>query len=172
MNDTENDEHKLSTQLVQTLEDLIPLGHVIVPMKAQNKKTALHLVAERIANTLGNTIDARQLFEALLQRERLGSTGFGNGIAIPHAKLAGLQSVQGFCIRFEKPIAFEAIDDQPVDVLFVLVAPENSGSDHLKALARIARFVRSAAHVQLLRAAKDQAAAFAVLSQSDASIAA
>ncbi len=154
------------------LHDLIPLSHVCVPLKAHNKKTALSMIAERAAAALGGKVDARALFEALLQRERLGSTGMGGGVAIPHARVAGITQAYGFFIRLEKPITFEAMDDQPVDIIFLLLAPEDAGSDHLKALARVARFVRSTAHVALLRAAKDQSAAFAVLSQPEAAIAA
>ncbi len=95
------------------------------------------------------------IFEALLQRERLGSTGIGDGIAIPHGKLPKLDRLFGLVARLERPIDFEALDGQPVDLLFLLLAPEGAGADHLKALARVARVLREPGTVDRLRAARD-----------------
>ena len=89
-------------------------------------------------------IPEREIFDTILQRERLGSTGVGNGIAIPHGKLAGVKQITGVFARLETPVDFEALDDQPVDLVFLLLAPEGAGADHLKALSRIARVLRDA----------------------------
>ena len=98
------------------------------------------------------------IYEALLQRERLGSTGIGEGIAIPHGKLPGLTHIFGLVARLEKPVDFEALDDQQVDVLFLLLAPEGAGADHLKALARVARVLREPGLIERVRATKDATA--------------
>jgi nitrogen PTS system EIIA component len=111
-------------------------------------------------------LDERAVFEALLQRERLGSTGIGEGLAIPHGKLPGLERLFGLVARLEKPIDFEALDGQPVDVLFLLLAPEGAGADHLKALARAARVLRQPGVIERIRAARDAAALYAVLTDA------
>ena len=98
-----------------------------------------------------------------MQRERLGSTGIGNGIAIPHGKLARLERLFGVFARLERPIDFEALDGQPVDLMFLLLAPEGAGADHLKALARIARLLRDPETAQKLRESRDAEALYAVL---------
>ncbi|MET0157057.1 MAG: PTS sugar transporter subunit IIA, partial [Methyloceanibacter sp.] len=101
--------------------------------------------------------------------ERLGSTGIGEGLAIPHGKLADLDRLFGLAARLEKPIDFDALDGQPVDVIFLLLAPEGAGADHLKALARISRLLRDGAAVEKLRAARDAAALYAVLTEGETS---
>ncbi len=101
-----------------------------------------------------------------MQRERLGSTGIGEGIAIPHGKLADLDRLFGLVARLEKPIDFEALDGQPVDVIFLLLAPEGAGADHLKALARAARVLREPGVIDRIRAARDAAALYAVLTET------
>jgi mannitol/fructose-specific phosphotransferase system IIA component (Ntr-type) len=106
------------------------------------------------------------IFDHLLQRERLGSTGIGQGVAIPHAKLASLDKLFGMFARLDKPIDFDAIDDEPVDLVFLLLAPEAAGADHLKALARIARLMRESGTAQKLRASRDAGAIYAVLSRA------
>ena len=108
------------------------------------------------------------IFETLLQRERLGSTGIGEGIAIPHGKLAGLAHLFGLVARLDKPIDFEALDGQPVDILFLLLAPEGAGADHLKALARVARALREPGMLDRIRKTRDADALYAVLSQTSA----
>ena len=133
------------------LGDLIKPEAVIGSLKANSKKQAIQAIAEKAAQLTG--IDEREIFETLLQREKLGSTGVGGGIAIPHGKLAGLTQIHGVFARVPKPIDFEALDDQPVDLLFLLLAPENAGADHLKALARIARILRAELQRRLLRGA-------------------
>ena len=144
--------------------ELIRRDAVIASLKANSKKQAIQELAEKAGPLLG--LPARDVFDHLLQRERLGSTGIGHGVAIPHAKLATLDTLFGMFARLEKPINFDAIDDEPVDLVFVLLAPEAAGADHLKALARVARLMREPGLAAKLRSARDAAAIYAVLSQA------
>ena len=134
---------------------------VVPHLRPPSKKAALHELAAHAARLTG--LDERAIFETLLQRERLGSTGIGEGIAIPHGKLPGLSRMFGLMARLDKPIEFESLDGQPVDILFLLLAPEGAGADHLKALARIARVLREPGTIERIRAARDADAVFAVL---------
>jgi PTS system nitrogen regulatory IIA component len=143
------------------LSDLIKPDAILASLKANSKKQALQALAEKAAEMTG--IDEREIYETLVQRERLGSTGVGGGIAIPHGKLPKLDRIFGLFARLPKPIDFEALDDQPVDLVFLLLAPESAGADHLKALARIARLFREPGVVGKLRASADKSALFAVL---------
>jgi PTS system nitrogen regulatory IIA component len=145
-------------------------GAVIPHLKATSKKQALEDLAKQAAEITG--LPERAIFDVLLERERLGTTGVGNGIAIPHGKLAELDKLYGVFARAEKPIPFESIDDQPVDLIFLLLAPQNAGADHLKALARVSRLLRDAAFCERLRATKDATALHALLVQGPASRAA
>ncbi|MBL8832412.1 MAG: PTS sugar transporter subunit IIA, partial [Rhodospirillales bacterium] len=108
---------------------------VVASLKATSKKQALQELAKKAAEI--SSADERQILEVVMERERLGTTGVGNGIAIPHGKLPGLKRLSGVFARLEKPIDFESIDEQPVDLIFLLLAPEGAGADHLKALARV-----------------------------------
>lgn len=146
------------------LSDLISPDAIVPALKANGKKQALQELAERAARLTG--LDERQIFDTLLQRERLGSTGVGNGIAIPHGKLPSLKRIYGVFAHLAKPIDFESLDDQPVDLIFLLLAPESAGADHLKALARIARMLREPGLAAKLRASTDQNALYAVLTGS------
>lgn len=146
------------------LSDLISQDAVLASLKANSKKQVIQELSERAGTLLG--VPARDIFDHLLQRERLGSTGIGQGVAIPHAKLASLDGLFGMFARLDKPIDFDAIDDEPVDLVFLLLAPEAAGADHLKALARIARLMREPGTAQKLRASHDSAAIYAVLSRS------
>ncbi|QLP96502.1 MAG: PTS IIA-like nitrogen regulatory protein PtsN [Rhodoblastus sp.] len=148
------------------LNDLLSADAVLPNLKAANKKQVLQDLSERAARISG--LPEREIFDALLQRERLGSTGVGGGVAIPHGKLTRATRIFGVFARLEKPIDFEALDGAPVDLVFMLVAPESSGADHLKALARIARVLRDATQVATLRAARDAAGLYAVLTQQSA----
>jgi PTS system nitrogen regulatory IIA component len=130
-------------------------------LKAVSKKQALHDLASQASRLVGR--DEREIFDTLLQRERLGSTGIGEGIAIPHGKLPKLAGLFGMFARLERPIDFEALDGEPVDMLFLLLAPEGAGADHLKALARIARMLREPGIHDRIRAARDASALYAVL---------
>jgi nitrogen PTS system EIIA component len=112
------------------------------------------------------------VFETLLERERLGSTGIGSGTAVPHGRIADLPRIQGFFARLEKPVDFEAIDDRPVDLVFVLLTPDAAGADHLKALARISRLMRDRGFCEKLRGTDRADALYALLTDRAASHAA
>lgn len=152
------------------LADLIAQSSILHALKASSKKQVLQELAECAAAEIG--LPEREIFDVILQRERLGSTGVGNGIAIPHGKLAKLDGIVGFCAKLETPVDFEALDDQPVDLVFMLLAPEGAGADHLKALSRIARILRDSETVDKLRGAQSDSAIYALLTQSSASNAA
>jgi PTS system nitrogen regulatory IIA component len=145
------------------LEDLVSPKGVIAHLKVTSKKQALLELSERAAELTG--VSDRAIFETLLERERLGSTGVGQGIAIPHGKLPQLTKLYGLFARLDTPIAFESVDDQPVDLMFLLLAPEGAGADHLKALARVSRLLRNQSIVEKLRATEDPAALFAILTE-------
>ena len=153
-----------------TLADLITPDAVIPALKVNNKKQALQELAARAAALGGQ--NERAILEILLQREKLGSTAVGNGIAIPHGKLPNLGRLFGLFARLERPVDFEALDGQPVDLCFLLLAPEAAGADHLKALARVARMLRDPDVARRLRESRDASAMYAVLTMSQASSAA
>jgi PTS system nitrogen regulatory IIA component len=113
-------------------------------------------------------VDAAVVLERLTERERLGSTGFGGGIAIPHAKIEGITQVRGMVVRLEQPIPFEAVDDVPVDVVFALLSPLDSGAEHLKTLARVSRYLRDEKQIGRLRGVGSEGALFALLSGNEA----
>ena len=154
-------------------ELLRPEG-VIANLRVATKKQALQELARRAADMpdLRGRIGERDIFEVLLERERLGSTGIGMGIAIPHGKLPGLPRLYGLFARLEKPIDFDSIDEQPVDLIFLLLAPESAGADHLKALARISRLLRDKAVCEKLRGTETAEGLYALLTESTASRAA
>ncbi|OQM76141.1 PTS IIA-like nitrogen regulatory protein PtsN [Manganibacter manganicus] len=152
------------------LTDLLDVSAIMPAVKANSKKQLLQMLSEKAAAIVG--IPERDVFETILQRERLGSTGVGNGIAIPHGKLVGVNHISGVFARLETPVDFEALDDQPVDLVFLLLAPEGAGADHLKALSRIARVLRDSDTVAKIRGTRDAAAIHALLSDTQASHAA
>ena len=152
------------------LNDLISDRAIIPALKATSKKAALQDLSERAALISG--IPAREIFDAMLQRERLGSTGVGNGIAIPHGKLTRVDKIFGVFARLERPIDYDAQDGAPVDLMFMLIAPESAGADHLKALARIARVLRDTSLTTRLRATRDASALYVMLTQAPTSHAA
>jgi PTS system nitrogen regulatory IIA component len=151
------------------LNDLVAPDAVLPALKVNGKKQALQELAAKAAELTGQS--ERGIFEILLQREKLGSTGVGNGIAIPHGKLPKLSKLFGLFARLDRPIDFEALDGQPVDLVFLLLAPEGAGADHLKALARVARLLREPDVVQKLRQSRDADALYAVLALPSASAA-
>ena len=153
------------------LESILTPGRSLVNVPGGSKKKALEQIANLIAREVPG-LEMQDVFEALIAREKLGSTGFGNGIAIPHGKLAGVKRITGVFARLETPIDFEALDDQPVDLVFLLLAPEGAGADHLKALSRIARVLRDPETVAKIRGTKDAAAIHAFLSSTPTSHAA
>ena len=151
------------------LSDLVAPNAIIPALRVNGKKQILQEVAARAAELTGQ--NERTIFEILVQREKLGSTGVGNGIAIPHGKLAKLDKLFGLFARLERPIDFEALDGQPVDLVFLLLAPEGAGADHLRALARVARLLRDPEVARKLRESRDSEALYAVLAMPSASAA-
>jgi PTS system nitrogen regulatory IIA component len=152
------------------LTDLVAPNAVIPALKANNKKKMIQDLAARAAALTGQ--NERAILEILLQREKLGSTAVGNGVAIPHGKLPKLGGLFGLFARLEKPVDFEALDGQPVDLVFLLLAPEAAGADHLKALARVARALRDPEIARRLRESRDADALYAALTMPPASSAA
>src|SRR6187551_472412 len=139
------------------LSDFISPDSVLPSLRVKSKKQLLQELSSRAARRTG--LPERVIFDVLLQRERLGSTGLGQGIAIPHGKIPGLKSIVGIFVRLA----------EPVDFVFLLLAPEGAGADHLKALARISRLLREGSAVEKLRASRDAAALYAVLTESETS---
>jgi len=152
-----------------SLTDLIAPNAVIPALKVTSKKQAIQELAAKAAELTGH--NERAIAEILLQREKLGSTGVGNGIAIPHGKLPRLNRLFGLFARLDRAIDFEALDGQPVDLIFLLLAPEAAGADHLKALARVARLLRDPDIAHKLRESGDATALYAVLALQSASAA-
>jgi PTS system nitrogen regulatory IIA component len=141
--------------------DLLAPAAVIPSLKAQSKKQLLQELSELASKLTG--LPERRIFDTLSERERLGSTGMGQSIAIPHGRMAGLARITGFFARLETPVAYDAVDNQPVDLVFMLLAPESAGADHLKALARVSRLLRNQATCEKLRATAKPEVLFALL---------
>lgn len=152
------------------LRDIVTPEAVYAGLNATSKKHLLQELAQRAEDQLG--LEARAAFDGLLERERLGATGMGRGVAVPHARMPGLTSVRGVFTTLTRPVSFDAIDDEPVDLVFALFAPEDAGADHLRALARISRRLRDPAVCSKLRAAERAEAIYAVLTDSEQSKAA
>ncbi len=152
------------------LADLLHQDAIIPALKTTSKKQLLQELAIKAAKLTG--VSEREIFDVILQRERLGSTGVGHGIAIPHGKLAGISSISGIFARLESPVDFEALDDEPVDLVFLLLAPEGAGADHLKALSRIARVLRDQDLAAKLRQTDSASAIYAFLNEEQANNAA
>lgn len=134
------------------LEDILTSERTLVNVQAGSKKRVLEHIAKLVANDLPD-LDAQDIFENLIAREKLGSTGFGNGIAIPHCRLAGCQAPLSAVLRLEAPIDFDAIDGAPVDLIFVLLVPEEATDQHLELLRQIASLLDRADIRQTLRQA-------------------
>jgi len=152
------------------IADLISPEAVVPNLRATSKKQALQELSRRAAELTG--LNDRAIFEVLVERERLGTTGVGNGIAIPHGKLANLPRLHGLFARLERPINFDSIDEQPVDLIFLLLAPDSAGADHLKALARVSRLLRDKGTCEKLRGTDTSEGLYALLTDSPASRAA
>lgn len=148
------------------LSEILGVEAVRAPLKATSKKRLLQDLADLAATVYG--LSAETIYRALLEREALGPTGVGRGVAIPHARFAGVDRVVGLFARLEKPVDFEAIDRQPVDLVFALFAPENAGAEHLKALARVSRTLRSESVCAKLRSTHDPSALYAILTEGKA----
>jgi PTS system nitrogen regulatory IIA component len=145
------------------LADILSEDSVIVCSESKTKLDVLHRLSEQAAKITGQ--DAATIFEAVNDREQLGSTGLGNGIAIPHGKFAGLNGVTALFAKLDTPVEFEAVDDQPVDLVMLLLAPMGAGADHLKALARVARILRTDSVVARLRRSKAAEELYSILTQ-------
>jgi PTS system nitrogen regulatory IIA component len=144
-----------------TITDLVAPEAILPALKVISKKQALQELAARAATLTGQ--NERSIFEVLLQREKLGTTAVGYGVAIPHGKLPKLEKMFGLFARLDRPIDFEAMDGQQVDLMLLLLAPEGAGADHLKALARVARLLRDQDIASKLRASRDAQSLYAVL---------
>jgi len=145
------------------ITDLLAPEAVLPNVKAQGKKQLLQELAKASAHLTG--LPERRIFEVLFERERLGSTGMGQGIAIPHGRFAGLPRIVGLFARLESPVPYDAVDDQPVDLVFVLLVPEEAGADHLKALARVSRLLRNQPTCEKLRSTAKPEALYALLTE-------
>jgi PTS system nitrogen regulatory IIA component len=144
------------------LFDLLTPSTVRANLKANSKKTVLQQLAAVASPDVG--VDERRITEVLMARERLGTTGLGGGVAIPHARLPELKRVSGVFARLDPPVDFDALDRQPVDLVFMLLAPEDAGADHLKALAKVSRLFRDRPLLEKLRGTNNADAIFALLS--------
>ena len=153
-------------RLIMYLETLIEPAGILPALRANSKKQVLQELAEKAAELTG--LPERELFETILQREKLGSTGVGNGIAIPHGKLPNLDHIVGLFARLSRPVEFDSLDDQPVDLVFLLLAPEGAGADHLKALSKVARLLRNADTVAAIRNSRDAGSIYALMTQASA----
>ncbi len=145
------------------ISDLVSPESIISKLRARSKKQALQELSKRLAPLVHQ--DEGAIFDVLLEREKLGTTGVGTGIAIPHGKLPDLDKLHGMFARLEHPIDFEAIDEQPVDLIFLLLAPESAGADHLKALARISRLLRDSGACESLRKAESSDDIYSLLTK-------
>ena len=152
------------------IQDLITPESILPALRVTSKKQALQELAKRAAELTGQ--EERAIFEVLTERERLGTTGVGHGIGIPHGKLPELKQLHALFARLEKPIDFDAIDEEPVDLICTLLAPETAGADHLKALARVSRLLRDRGVCEKLRGSDNADAIYALLTESAASHAA
>ncbi|MDF2367027.1 PTS IIA-like nitrogen regulatory protein PtsN [Sneathiella sp.] len=152
------------------ISDLIQPQTVFADLKATSKKQALQELARRAAVATGCA--ERDILDVLIERERLGTTGIGKGIAIPHGKLPGIDKVYGVFAKLNTGIDFDSMDNLPVDLLFLLLAPESSGADHLKALARVSRTLRDKGRCEKLRGSQDADALYAILTEEGAQSAA
>ncbi len=152
------------------LAELIARDAILPAVKAGSKKQILQEIGARAREAYG--LNTRLVVEGLLAREKLGSTAMGGGVAIPHARMKGLKSIAGLFARLERPADFEAVDGQGVDLVFVLLAPEESGADHLRALARVSRLLRDTDLRKKLRETSEAAALYALITEPMASRAA
>ena len=148
------------------LSDILASDAVFAGLAAASKKALFQTVAGRGAAATG--LDTKMVCDRLIEREQLGSTGFGAGVAIPHGKIEGLTRVVGLFARLERPIDFAAIDQLPVDLVFVLLSPPDAGVEHLKALARVSRRLRDRGFVAKLRGAGSADALYALFASGDA----
>lgn len=147
------------------ISNILTVDRIDATLNVSNKKALFQQLAASAARKTG--LESRDIFNALSERERLGSTGFGSGVAIPHGKLDGLSQVFGFFARLNSPIEFQSVDKLPVDLVFLLLSPTDAGADHLKALARVSRILRDRPTLAKLRGARSKDAIFALLSGAE-----
>jgi nitrogen PTS system EIIA component len=143
------------------ISDFLTPERVVLDVQPWSKRQVLKELAGRVAKAAD--LDCQRIFEVLSERERLGTTGVGGGIAIPHAKLSELDHLIGLFVRLDTPVDFDAVDDQPVDLIFLILAPDVGGADHLKALARVARLLREEGVCLRLRRQEDPEAVYQLL---------
>ncbi len=151
---------------MDNFNDLLVANAVSSDVAVANKKQLFQKLGQIAHDVYG--ADASEVIERLTERERLGSTGFGGGIAIPHAKLDGLDKVRGAVLLLAQPIPFDAIDEAPVDIVFMLLSPTDSGAEHLKTLARVSRLLRNEGQLARIRGVRSEAALFALLAGGEA----
>lgn len=144
------------------ISDIITVDSIALSVKAKNKRQLLQELSQ-LATTATN-VNERTIFDILLERENLGSTGFGGGVALPHGRLSELNKVHGFFIKLATTLDYNSIDGKPIDMLFLLLSPESSGADHLTALAQISRILKDNNMVSKLREATDKEEIYALLS--------
>jgi nitrogen PTS system EIIA component len=154
------------TSLTMTLADIIDARAILTGLKVQNKKQLLQDLSQALSSLVA--IDSRVIFETLLQREKLGSTGLGQGIAIPHGRLPSITRVYGVFAQLQNPIPFESVDGEPVDIAFALISPEHAGADHLTALARVSRLLRDPLTLKKLRGTQSPDGIYAILTEPTA----
>lgn len=152
------------------ITDILMSEGVIIDLRAGSKKQVLQALSRHAAAMTG--LHERTIFETVLERERLGTTGVGDGVAIPHGRIAEIGKISALFARLKDPIDFDSVDGKPVDLLFLLLAPAQAGADHLKALSKISRFLRDRDNCEKLRGAKSEEAVYALLSGDGASKAA
>lgn len=143
------------------ISEIMSVNSIVLSIKANNKRQLLQELAKKASEVSG--INDRTIFDTILERENLGSTGFGGGTALPHGRLEELNKVYGIFARLNTPIDFDSIDGKPVDLVFLLISPESSGADHLTALAQISRILKDEATCTKLRAAADKEEIHALL---------
>ncbi len=148
------------------LAEIIDARAVLPHLKAQNKKQLLQELAQAMGSIVA--VDHRIIFETLLTREKLGSTGLGQGIAIPHGRLPNIKRVYGLFARLATPVAYDSVDGEPVDLIFVLLSPDQAGADHLTALARISRLLREPDTIKKLRGTDSAEGLYAILTEPKA----
>lgn len=156
--------NSLRVYVVMEIKDLVSSEAVIPSLKANSKKQVLNELALFAAKLTGH--QDQEIFNILLERERLGTTGVGNGVAIPHGKFPNLDKIYGIFVRMDQPVDFESVDDMPVDLIFLLLVPEDAGADHLKALASISRLMRNKDVCEKLRGSENADAIYALLGSS------
>lgn len=149
------------------ISDLIGPESICLGVQTSSKKRLLEIISEQLARNNGD-LSARDIFESLCARERLGSTGLGKGVAIPHGRVKGNRSIRASFIRLKNPLPFDSVDGEPVDLLFAMTVPEDSAEEHLQLLAHVAELFSDPELLKALRAADDSATMLKLLSNNSA----